>query len=170
MMEGYSMSKPLFTVDNLSGESPVPAEVQVNPKWGKEFSHAHGVVFRLAPKATAYLFIHDSLQSDDPKDVNHILGNDSIVGYVLNCEGQEWTIKTEATSEGKFGLIVYTMAGKPYMAGEGQFDASGRWSAKFATLYPGIRNTKPCHLQGGIKGGTGQRTETQIGGTCGGTF
>lgn len=84
------------------------------------------MVFRLAPKVTAYLFIHENLQSDDPKDVNHTVGNDSIVGYVLNCEGQEWTIKTESTSEGKFGLIVYTTAGKPYMAGEGQFDASGR--------------------------------------------
>jgi hypothetical protein len=160
------MSKPLFSVENLVGEAPVPLTVKLNPEWDKAISHRNSLQFRLAPGTNASLFLHEHLQSSDPKQVSDLLESDAIIGYVLNCEGQNWTIKTESTSNGEFGVIVYTAAGKPYLFGEANVDSEGNWSANFATLYPGIRNSKKCRLVGGIKGRTGQRTEAQIGGSC----
>ena len=160
------MAQPLFSVEKVIGEAVVPMTVSLNPEWGQHFSHDNALQFRLAPSMNAYLFLHEHLQSKDPQQVTELLEKDAIVAYILNCEGQEWVIKTESTTEGKFGLIVYTAKGKPYLSGEGQVESSGIWNARFATLYPGIRNTKRCHLQGGIRGGTGQKTEVQVGGTC----
>lgn len=160
------MAQPLFSVEKAVGEASVPITVKLNPEWGQYFSHNNALQFRLGPNTNAYLFLHEHLQSSDPKQVTELLGKDSIAAYILNCEGQEWVIKTESTANGKFGLIVYTAKGKPYLCGEGQFDSSGRWSARFATLYPGIQNTKRCHMQGGIRGGTGERTEAEVGGSC----
>jgi hypothetical protein len=155
---------------NVTGQKAVPATVPLDPTWGPNFEHAHSVVLELQPKTHAYLFLHRKLQSEDPKEVQEILRNDSTVGYVLSFKDQVWTIKTEATSEGTFGLVGYTKSGKPYLAGEGTYDSSGRWSAKFATLYPGIRNKIKCTVQGGARGGTGQKTETQVSGTLQGTW
>jgi hypothetical protein len=162
--------KALFNVESIAGDCPVPTTVRMNAAWGPEFSHATGFALRFAQGVSAHLFLHQGLLSNDPREVIELFKRDAILGYILSCEEQEWTIKGEATFEGHFGFVVHTKSGKPYLAGHGTFDHLGRWSATFSTLYPGISNKKKCSLQGGVKGGTGQRTEVQVGGSCGVTF
>jgi hypothetical protein len=155
-----------FTAQNLRGQSPVPSEINLDPEWGEQFDHANGVTFKLPGGRFAYLFLDKHLSSSKPHEVVHFLRTESTAGHVINCENQEWILKFEPTTEGKFGLIVYTKAGKAYIAGEGKVGKSGKWRAAFKTLYPGIRNTKRCKVSGGIRGGTGQKTEVQVGVTC----
>ena len=161
------MENQPFTVESVIGESPIPSEVKLNKEWGEQFGHNAGVTFRLPHGNLASLFLDKRLGSNDPREVLQVLGHESIGGYVVSCESQEWVVNIEPTAEGKFGLIVYTKTGKAYIAGEGSVEKSGKWQAKFSTLYPGIRNKKRCKVQGGIRGGTGQRTEVQIGVSCG---
>jgi len=129
------MGELRFSVEKAIGEAAVPPSVPLNPEWGQQFAHNNALQFHLAPGRTAYLFLHAKLLSDDSNEVSELLSKDATVGHLLNCEGQEWVINTEATSDGRFGLIVYTATGKPYLSGEGHFDSSGVWSASFVTLY-----------------------------------
>jgi hypothetical protein len=158
-------TKP-YPVEQLRGESPIPADVIPNPVWGKQFGHEFGIVFRFKNGRKASLFLDSRLSSKDPQEVLQILETESTAGYVINCESQEWVIKTEPTFDGQFGVIVYTKSGKAYISGIGEVKKTGEWTVTFSTLYPGIRNTKKCHAQGGVHGGTGQRTEAQAGVGC----
>jgi hypothetical protein len=153
-----------------TSESAVPAAVNVEPAWGANFGHSHSVTVDLKLDLKVYLFLHRSLQATDPKEIKALLGKNSVVGYVLGPNEQLWTVEAEATTEGEFGIIVYTKAGKPYVAGQGHYNSAGLWSVQFATLYPGIKNSLRCKLQGGAKGGTGQKTQVQGGGVLEGTF
>jgi len=158
--------KNLYPQERLLGQSPVPSDVMPNPEWGKWFGHDFGMIFQFQNGRRASLFLDRRLSSEDPNEVLRVLGAESTIGYVINCENQEWTIKSEPTFEGQFGVIVYTKSGKAYISGGGEIEKTGQWKVDFSTLYPGIRNTKKCHVQGGIRGGTDTRTEVQGGVGC----
>jgi hypothetical protein len=164
------MEKVIFSVETAVGEPMQSSETHLKPSWGSKFKQANSLGFHLGSDTLVYLFLHEGLFAGNPAEVNSLLQSDGVVAYIISCEGQEWTVKTEMTADNHFGLIVYTTSGKPYLAGELDVDLAGRWSAKFATLYPGIRNKKKCSLQGGVRGGTGQKTDAQIGGTCSVSF
>ena len=155
-----------YPQEQLIGQPPVPSDVIPNPEWGEWFGSDFGLVFRFQNGRKASLFLDSRLSSNNPNDVLKFLEAESTAGYVINCENQEWTIKLEPTFEGQFGVIVYTKSGKAYIYGTGEVEKTGQWKVDLSTLYAGIRNTKKCHVQGGVRGGTGQRTEAQAGVGC----
>ena len=155
-----------FTARAVKGKSPVPPAIGLNPDWGEQFDRQHGLVFKLPKGHWAYLFVDKRLSASQSEDVKRRCQAEDVVAHVVNCEKQEWTVRLEPTAPGRFGFIVYTSSGKPYLSGHGSVNSSGKWRASFKTLFPGIRNTKRCHVVGGIRGGTGQRTEAQIGLSC----
>ena len=155
-----------YPVEQLNGEFPIPSDVKPSAEWGERFGNEFGLVFKLQNGRRASLFLDKRLSSHDPAEVRQVLETESTAGYVINCENQEWVIKIEPTFEGRFGVIVYTNSGKAYISGVGEIRKTGEWKVDFSTLYPGIRNTKKCHVVGGIRGGTGQQTEAQAGVGC----
>lgn len=159
------MSRTLFDVERLLGRTITSSGVDTS-RWGKHFSHQNGILLHFAPSVEAHVFLHDGLAADNPEDIAQFFKAEGTVGYIMSCEQEEWRIDVENTAPGIFGIIVYTASGKPYLTGSGRYDAAGKWQVDFSTLFPGIRNGKACHLQGGAKGGTGQKTEVQVGGTC----
>jgi hypothetical protein len=159
------MEKKSVSFENIRSSSPIPREIQLNEKWGKEFSHECGIFFELPNDNVTSIFLDKRINSGDAKKVMEVFGNHAVAGHIVNCEIKEWTIHVEPTSLTTFGVIIYTAKNKPLMAGEGEVGNHGEWQISFRTLYPGIRNSRRVTVQGGVRGGTGQSTYGEVSGT-----
>ena len=155
-----------FGMTQVTSVSPVPSEIRLNPDWGQQFGHAWGLALNLPYGQLTSVFLDRRLTTADYDELTQWFESEPVVARVITCENKEWIIKIEPTKDGHFGLIISTLEGKPLIAGEGELTGTGAWHASFKTLYPGIRNRRSLNVQGGVRGGTGQRPEIQVGVTA----
>ncbi|MGC2558401.1 MAG: hypothetical protein WA389_06180 [Terriglobales bacterium] len=162
------MPKQSFTNAKVKGISPVPPQIKANKEWGRRFSNEWGVALPLPHGNMAAVFLDKRLISRDYKTVMQVFGKQSVPGYVISCEGKEWVIEAEPTKQDCCGLIMYTKKRKALGTGTVTVKKTGEWHFTLNTLYPGIRNKKKVTfgVQGGSRGGTGQKTENQVAGTA----
>jgi hypothetical protein len=160
------MPKQPPTNAKVKGFSPVPPEIKANQEWGKRFGHEWGLALPLPRGNMAAIFLDKRLISGDYRKVMQVFRKRSVPGYVVSCEGKEWVIEAEPTKQDCCGLVIYTKAKRKALAsGTVTVKRNGEWHFTAKTLYPGIRNKKKVTfgVQGGSRGGTGQKTDNQAG-------
>jgi hypothetical protein len=151
----------------FEGVSPIPSRITAKRGWGSRFGNEWGLALPMPHGNVAAVFVDKRLLSGNYKTVMQVFGKTSIAGYVVSCEGTEWVIECEPTEENRCGLIIYRKTRrKALMAGSIAIKKNGLWTFTAETLYRNITNRKhfTAGVDGGVRGGTGQRTEVEGGG------
>lgn len=133
-------------IDNVQGESAVPAAVRLHPAWSDSFGRELGLVMNLPHGNVTALFLGKRM-SASCDEVMPVLRIDSAAGYIATCDHNEWMNKVESTSANRRGTLTYSADRKARITGTGEIAASGQWRAAVKTFYPGIRNSRRVNAQ-----------------------
>jgi hypothetical protein len=88
------------------------------------------------------VFVHSDLLSGDVDRVRAVLDAEGTIAYCKGSRDENWEVRSEPIGERKSGLSVYTAKGKAIISGILQLNDAGALECTFATLYPGITNSR----------------------------
>jgi hypothetical protein len=120
---------------------PIAEDVAPNRAWGKGFSRDSGFTIRVVRNWVA-VFVHSDLLSGDVDRVRAVLDAEGTIAYCKGSRDENWEVRSEPIGERKSGLSVYTAKGKAIISGILQLNDAGALECTFATLYPGITNSR----------------------------